>query len=75
MVDIVKKYFSYLFKSKGVGNMDSVLFGVRRCVIVEMNDFLLSPYSKIEVFEAVKSMGPTKATGNDGFFSILYQQY
>ncbi|KAA3459035.1 reverse transcriptase [Gossypium australe] len=40
-----------------------------------MNQMLTGVYMKEETFIAVKSMGPTKAAGSDGFPAIFYQHF
>lgn len=36
---------------------------------------LLKPHTEREVLSTLKSMGPTKAPGEDGFPSIFFQKY
>ncbi|KAA3487270.1 reverse transcriptase [Gossypium australe] len=55
--------------------MAHILSRVERKVTEEMNQMLTGAYAKEEIFAHVKSMGPTKAAGNDSFLVIFYQQF
>ncbi|KAH1038731.1 hypothetical protein J1N35_040474 [Gossypium stocksii] len=72
---IVKDYFEGLFKSKRVGNTNHLLSGVHRCVSDEMNQLLTAEYKEKEIVEALNSIGPTKASGPDGFPAIFFQKF
>ena len=40
-----------------------------------MNEVLCTPYSEVEIYEALKLMHPNKAPGLDGFTALFFQQY
>ncbi|KAK5785641.1 hypothetical protein PVK06_040243 [Gossypium arboreum] len=73
--NIARDYFVNLFESSGTGNMDHILSGVPCCISESMNQCLLVIYSKEEVIEALNGIGPTKASGPDGFPTIFFQKY
>ncbi|KAH1096603.1 hypothetical protein J1N35_013524 [Gossypium stocksii] len=75
MESIVKKYFSDLFTSNVFGNLDHILSGVQPCISETMNYSLMDTYTEGEIIEALKGIGPTKASGADGFPALFYQQY
>ncbi|KAH1081694.1 hypothetical protein J1N35_021455 [Gossypium stocksii] len=66
METIVKDYLMELFKSRGVDNTNHLLSGVN------MNRILAADYKEEEIVEALKSIGPTKASGPDGFPAIFF---
>ncbi|KAK5775000.1 hypothetical protein PVK06_042866 [Gossypium arboreum] len=72
---IVKGYFFDLFMPKGIGNLNHILSGVHLCTLKRMNRMLLDIYSEGKIIESLKGMGPTKASGADGFPVIFYQKY
>ncbi|KAK5795031.1 hypothetical protein PVK06_036285 [Gossypium arboreum] len=72
---IIKDYFMGLFKSNGVGNTNHILSGVHRRVTEDMNQILVAEYNEIEIVEALNSIGPTKASGPDGFPAIFFQKF
>lgn len=63
-----------MFRSRGVRNPELVLEGVARCINDETNEKLTVEYSADEIMAALKSMGPTKAPGEDGFPVIFFQK-
>ncbi|KAH1046861.1 hypothetical protein J1N35_037645 [Gossypium stocksii] len=73
--EITRDYFSDLFDSRGIDNLDHILSGVSCCINDSMNQSLTSTYSKEENKEALKGMGPTKASGSNGFPIVFYQKY
>ncbi|KAG8491705.1 hypothetical protein CXB51_015144 [Gossypium anomalum] len=68
--NIARDYFVKLFESHGTGNMNHILLGVPCSISESMNQSLLVPYTEKEVVEALKGIGPTKASGSDGFPSM-----
>lgn len=55
--------------------MEYILSRVQSCISKSMNHLLLATYVEGEILEALKGMGPTKASGADGFPTIFYQKY
>ncbi|KAA3484333.1 reverse transcriptase [Gossypium australe] len=64
-----------LFTTEGSSNMDKVFSGIEQCVSLKENLMLATTYTKDEIREAIKRMGPTKAPGDDGFSAIFFQKY
>ncbi|KAA3473268.1 reverse transcriptase [Gossypium australe] len=73
--EIARKYFANLFESRGVGDVIHILSGVQPCISESMNQELLAPFTKTEIIEALKGMGPTKAAGFNGFPAIFYKKF
>lgn len=46
--------------------MSHVMSGVKRCVCDNTNTMLLEEFQAKEVYCALKMLGPTKASGEDG---------
>ncbi|KAL4309841.1 hypothetical protein GQ457_01G038560 [Hibiscus cannabinus] len=72
---IAREYFSDLFQSQGVDIDDRILEGVDSCINAEMNTMLSRAYTKAEAWEAVKSIAPLKASGEDGLGAVFYQKF
>lgn len=66
------KYFQNLFLSNRVGNLSHLLTGIDNSISLDINIALLAKYTTEEVFFAVKGMGPTKASGYDGFSALFF---
>ncbi|KAA3460789.1 reverse transcriptase [Gossypium australe] len=73
--EVARRYFSDLFESRGVGDVTRILSGIKSCISDSMNQSLIAPYTEDEIVEALKGMGPTKASGFDGFPVIFYQKF
>lgn len=74
MARVAKNYFEDLFtSSRGLDDMSYILSRVDRCIMEDFNLKLSTPFTKGEVFEALKEMGPMKAPGIDGFLVIFYR--
>ncbi|KAL4296918.1 hypothetical protein GQ457_12G027170 [Hibiscus cannabinus] len=69
--EIAQEYFSSLFTSDYSQNCSSILNGIHPIVDDAMNTSLLADFQKADVLNAVKSMGPMKAAGEDGLGAIL----
>ena len=68
-------FYTRLFTSSNVHDIDRVLEGVNKVVFDSMNTDLLMPYSKEEVDVAIKQMAPLKAPSLDGMPPIFYQSF
>ncbi|MBA0760111.1 hypothetical protein Gotri_022889, partial [Gossypium trilobum] len=65
--EFARKYFTNIFASRGMGNMEHILTGVDTCITAKMNQMLLANYTYDKVVSALKSMGPTKTIGSGRF--------
>ncbi|GMI85140.1 hypothetical protein HRI_002183300 [Hibiscus trionum] len=75
MAKVAESYFSNLFTTSSIGNSDFISNLVTPIVSEDMNNKLLVPFTKEEIFGAVKSMAPLKASGQNGFPALFYQSY
>jgi hypothetical protein len=67
-------YFTGLFSSSDACDIDSCLCPIERRVTESMNEELLKPFSREEIYHAINHMGPLKAPGPDGFRMIFFQK-
>jgi len=76
MKNIVSNYITNLFTSSNPTKMERVTDLLPRRVMAEHNEFLMKPLTKLEVYEALMDMDPSKAPGPDGmslkFFQFLW---
>ncbi|KAH1106486.1 hypothetical protein J1N35_010254 [Gossypium stocksii] len=72
---IIRNYFMKLFESKGVGNTNHLLSGVRYTITDNMNQLLATDYKEEEILAAINSIRLTKASGPDGFLTIFFQKF
>ncbi|GMI81993.1 hypothetical protein HRI_001868600 [Hibiscus trionum] len=75
MGQVARNYFTDLFTTKGVGDCSRILEGVACCIDNDMNNKLTRDFDKAEFWEAVKSMQPLKAAGEDGLGALFYQKF
>ncbi|KAA3464864.1 reverse transcriptase [Gossypium australe] len=75
MEEIARVYFSTLFESKGVGDMEHILSGINVFISDSMNQLMQNSFTEEDIIEAMNGMGPTKASGYDGFPAIFYQKF
>ncbi|KAA3465499.1 reverse transcriptase [Gossypium australe] len=75
LLNITKEYFTSLFSSNGMNDVNEVLQGVAPCISSDMNENLLWDFSFIEVCNAVKLMSSLKAPGEDGIGAVFYQRF
>lgn len=68
-------YFSRLFTSNGVHNLDEILGHISPLVIEEMNSSLESPFTDEEIKCIVFQMHHTKTPGPDGMPLGFYQKH
>jgi hypothetical protein len=70
---MVQQFYGDLFSSEPVESMDTVLEAIPTKVDDMMNASLCKPYSNEEIKTALFQMGPTKASGPNGFPAMFYQ--
>ena len=75
MESIAVEYFQNLFTSSTPMAINEVTQLVDEMVTPEMNDSLLSPFSREEVRSALFQMSPSKAPGPDGMTALFFQKY
>ncbi|KAA3468512.1 reverse transcriptase [Gossypium australe] len=73
--EIARVYFSTLFESKGIGDMEHILSGINVCISDSMNQLMQNSFTEEDIIEAVNGIRPTKASGYDGFPAIFYQKF
>lgn len=71
----IRAYFQDLFSSKGSRVKNHLLNGVRKTINLEDNIMLTKAYTIEKLERALKSMGLTKVSRDDGFLALLYQHY
>ncbi|GMJ05563.1 hypothetical protein HRI_004225500 [Hibiscus trionum] len=74
MLELASSYFASLFTSQGSNNVSEVLDNIEQVISADMNEELMKPFSKHDVWEALKSMSPLKACGDDGFGALFFQK-
>ncbi|KAK5793506.1 hypothetical protein PVK06_034655 [Gossypium arboreum] len=74
MEEVARTYFQNMFSAGRRGNYNHILSGIDQCIFDEDNSKLKERYTKDEIWEALKEMGPTKAPGEDGFSALFYQK-
>ncbi|KAA3483060.1 reverse transcriptase [Gossypium australe] len=72
---IAIEFFQGLFTTKGTGNPERILLGVKRSIMDNMNQFLMTEYSLKETHMPLKDMVPIKAPGVDGLPALFFQRY
>jgi ribonuclease HI len=68
-------HFKTLFTSQATHNIEMTVAVVNNRITPEMYEFLNSPYTAYDVFEAIKYMKGMAAPGPDGLPAIFYQNY
>jgi hypothetical protein len=72
---LVTNYFSSLFTPIAGVDLNHVLNSVSTRVTEQMNEFLTSEYTEVEVKKALDDMGDLKAPGADGMPAIFYKRF
>ena len=68
-------YFEMLFTTSHPSRISEVTDTILTRVTDEMNQRLISTYTREEVEATLKQMHPTKAPGLDGMSAIFFQKY
>jgi len=68
------RYFHWLYKSDGNGEVECCVNSIQPKVSAEMNHQLVAPVSMEEIQLALNQMDPLKAPGPDGFPACFFQQ-
>ncbi|CAN1120776.1 LINE-1 retrotransposable element ORF2 protein [Linum perenne] len=71
LLDMVSSHFANFYQ--GTADSTGSIRGFSGCISGRDKEFLEGRFSAKEIQEAVKSMGPLKAPGKDGFGPIFYQ--
>lgn len=72
VLTLATDYFFNLFSSNGVSNVEAILERVNPCITTQMNEELVRSFSLEEVYLALKSMIPLKASTEDGLVAVFY---
>ncbi len=75
MAELMTEYYTTLFTTSHLTNLDEAVADVPKVVTVEMNNNLIRDFRAEEVEQAIKQMAPSKAPGPNGMPSIFYQKY
>jgi ribonuclease HI len=72
---LVCDYFHGLFSSSSGVIDDGLLSSVKTLVTKNMNEFLMSPYTREDVRKALFQIGDMKAPGPDGLHAIFFKRF
>ena len=72
---ITEEYYTYLFTTSHLRNMEMILEAVDKVVTHDMAHSLTQPHSEEEVKVALFSMHPSKSPGLDGISPFFFQKY
>lgn len=73
--NIAKDYFQGLLATRGTGNLERIVSGVKRRVSNSMNQIIMAKYSLEEIYMTLKDMVLTKTPGVDGLPALCFQRY
>lgn len=68
-------FFQDLFNTRNMFASEHLLSKVSKCISDEENEKLKAKFTKEEIRVALKGMGPIKASSDDGFAALFFQQY
>lgn len=71
----ISNYFENFFRSSGYRNTQKLLDCVQRKVTRSMNENLMKPFTREEVYQALKSIRNLKAPGPDGMPALFYKEF
>ncbi|XP_027171528.1 uncharacterized protein LOC113771107 [Coffea eugenioides] len=75
VVTEMSEFFKELFNSGGRSDMSEILEGISHSITQEMNDKLTKAVEKEEIHDALFSMHPEKAPGQDGMSPLFFQRF
>ncbi|XP_027097528.1 uncharacterized protein [Coffea arabica] len=75
VVTEISDFFKELFKSGGMNDMSEILDGIPHSITQEMNDKLTKAVEEDEIHDALFSMNPEKAPGQDGMSPLFFQRF
>ncbi|GMJ04513.1 hypothetical protein like AT1G43760 [Hibiscus trionum] len=75
MLVMASSYFNDMFTTSSPDDASFLLDKVQPKVSHDTNARLLQPFTVDEVWNAIKSMTPMKASGVDGYPALFYQRY
>ncbi|XP_071925834.1 uncharacterized protein [Coffea arabica] len=75
VVTELSEYFKDLFTSGGKDDMTEILEGIPHYITQEMNDKLTKEVMEEEIHDALFSMNPEKAPGQDGMTPLFFQKF
>lgn len=71
----ITNHFINLFRSTNNNDTHQLLQCVQRKVMAQINEALLKEFTRDEVYQALKSIGSSKAPGPDGLPSLFYKEF
>ncbi|CAL1384173.1 unnamed protein product [Linum trigynum] len=71
----IRDYYQMLFKAAPPALTSHVLDAISCKITDRMNEELLQPITREEIWNALRHMGPTKAPGADGMLTMFFQKY
>ncbi|KAH1032591.1 hypothetical protein J1N35_044765 [Gossypium stocksii] len=73
--EIETNYFQNLFSSNDGGDNEHILTRIERFIFEDDKLLLIKNYTKEEVVGALKEMGPTNVSGDNGFPALFFPQF
>ena len=72
---IVRDYYKNLFLSSGPTEVDKVVLSIKPVITNDMNNCLISLFSRVEIECTLNQMAHLKALGPDGMPPIFFQKF